>query len=185
MGGAPLHSGATGLDCRNGGSGLACIWIDNDGCPRMVRDLVFKMAERRRLAVKVVANSYTKLPPSPLFTMVCVPGTFDAADDHIAKHIAPGDLVITADVPLAARIVAAGALGLSPRGDVWDGANIQERLAMRNLMQELRSGGEIHGGPPPLGDGDKKRFADALDRLLTVMAKTGSVANGTDPASST
>ena len=150
---------------------MAVIWIDNDGCPKMVRDLVFRAADRRALAVRVVANSYMHVPVSALVQMIVVPGSFDAADDHIAEHVGAGDVVITGDVPLAARIVAKGALGLSPRGEQFDSSNVQERLSVRNLLQELRSAGEVRGGPPPLGDGDKKRFADALDRLLARVCR--------------
>ncbi len=151
---------------------LGCaVWIDNDGCPAMVRDLVFSAAHRLNLRVVVVANSYMRIPMNPLFSMICVSGNFDAADDHIAEHAQSGDLVLTGDVPLAGRIVAKGAFGLSPRGEVFDESNIAERLAIRNLMQELRSGGEVRGGPPPLNAGDKKRFADALDRLLSQLTR--------------
>jgi uncharacterized protein YaiI (UPF0178 family) len=147
------------------------VWIDNDGCPAMVRELVFGAGQRFGLRVVVVANSYMRIPLNPLFSMVCVRGDFDAADNHIADHVQSGDLVITGDVPLAARIVAKGALGLSTRGDIFDESCIAERLAIRNLMQELRSGGEVRGGPPPLNAGDKKRFADALDRLLAQLRR--------------
>ena len=145
------------------------VWLDNDGCPRLVRDLVFKATTRRKLKVAVVANRYSAVPPGGLIEMIAVSGAFDAADDYIAEHVQIGDLVITADIPLAKRIVDKGAIGLNPRGEVYDPANIQERLAMRNLMQELRSGGEIQGGPGPLGEGDNKKFADGLDRLLTKL----------------
>ncbi len=146
------------------------IFIDNDGCPRLVRDLVLKTAERRGLTVFVVGNAFAKVPPHPLFKMIVVPGSFDAADDRIADDAVAGDLVITADIPLAARIVEKGALGLDPRGDLFDAQSVGERLATRNLMAELRSGGDVKGGGAPYGDGDKKRFADALDR---VTAKAG------------
>lgn len=151
------------------------IWIDNDGCPRMARELVFKAATRLQTSVTVVANTYMHLPPSPLFKMVTVSRAFDAADQHIEEHVQPGDLVITADVPLAQKIVKKGAFGLNPRGDVYDASNVEERLAMRNLMAELRSGGEamgnVGGGPPPLGDADKKRFANGLDKILTQLTR--------------
>jgi len=143
------------------------LWLDNDGCPRIVRELIFKAAGRRNFAVTVVGNSYMVVPPGPNYAMVVVDGGFDAADNHIADQAAPGDIVITADIPLAARVVAKKATALSPRGELFDAESIGDRLAMRNLHQELRSGGEIKGGPPPLGDLDKKRFADAFDRLLT------------------
>lgn len=103
--------------------------------------------------------------------MLRVAGTFDAADNHIAEHVAAGDLVITADIPLASRIVAKGATGLSPHGEIYDLENVGERLATRNLLQELRSGDEVRGGLPPFGEGDKKRFADALDRLVTKLGR--------------
>lgn len=147
------------------------IWIDNDGCPRLVRDMVFRTSERRRIGVIVVGNSFMHVPPGGLIQMVRVAGSFDAADNHIADSVLSGDLVITADVPLANRIVAKGALGLTPHGEMYDAENIGERLATRNLMQELRSGDEVRGGPPPFGDADKKRFADALDRLVTKLMR--------------
>lgn len=147
------------------------IWIDNDGCPRMARDLVFKVAERRKIPVSVVANSGMRLMPNPLFSMIVVSDAFDAADNHIADNVEKNDLVITSDVPLASRIVAKGATGLSSRGEIFDASNVAERLSTRNLMQELRSAGDIYGGPPPLGEGDKKKFADALDRLVTALSR--------------
>ena len=150
------------------------IWLDNDGCPQIVRDIVFRAAQRRQVPVAVVANRYMHIPAGGLIQMIPVSGAFDAADNYIADHAMPGDLVITADIPLASRIVQKGCLGLNPRGEVYTEANIQERLALRNLMQELRSGGEIQGGPPPLGDLDKKRFADSFDRVLTSLVNKGS-----------
>ncbi len=151
------------------------IWIDNDGCPRMARDLVFKFAERLKTPVTVVANSYMHLPPSPLFKMVTVSRDFDAADQHIEEHVQAMDLVVTADVPLAQKIVKKGAYGINPRGEIYDQSNVDERLSVRNLMAELRSGGEamgnVLGGPPPLGDADKKRFANALDKIMTQLSR--------------
>lgn len=151
------------------------IWIDNDGCPRMARDLVFKFAERLKTPVTVVANSYMHLPPSPLFKMVTVSRDFDAADKHIEDHVQAMDLVVTADVPLAQKIVKKGAYGINPRGEIYDQSNVDERLSVRNLMAELRSGGEamgnVGGGPPPLGEADKKRFANALDKIMTQLSR--------------
>ena len=145
------------------------IWIDNDGCPRTVRDTVFKTALRLKIEVNVVANSYIKVPVSTLIKTYCVPKSFDAADNYIADRVKSGDLVVTSDIPLASRVVANGAIALSSRGDIFDPSNVGERLAMRNLMQELRSGGEIRGGPPSLNDKDQKKFADAFDRLVTKL----------------
>lgn len=151
------------------------IWIDNDGCPRMARDLVFKFADRLKVPVTVVANAFMHLPPSPLFKMVTVSRDFDAADQHIEDHVQAMDLVVTADVPLAQKIVKKGAYGINPRGEIYDQSNVDERLSVRNLMAELRSGGEamgfFGGGPPPLGEADKKRFANALDRIMTQLAR--------------
>ncbi len=149
------------------------IWLDNDGCPQIVRDIVFKAALKRKVAVAVVANRYMHVPPGGMIQMIAVSGAFDATDNHIAENAVPGDLVITADIPLASRIVEKGCMGLNPRGEIYTEANIRERLAMRNLMQELRSGGEIQGGPAPLGDLDKKRFADSFDRVLTSLISKG------------
>ncbi|MBM4251821.1 MAG: YaiI/YqxD family protein [Deltaproteobacteria bacterium] len=149
------------------------IWLDNDGCPQIVRDIVFKASQKRRIAVAVVANRYMHVPAGGIIQMIAVSGAFDAADNYIAENAVADDLVITADIPLASRIVEKGCMGLNPRGEIYTEANIRERLAMRNLMQELRSGGEIQGGPAPLGDLDKKRFADAFDRVVTSLISKG------------
>lgn len=145
------------------------IWIDNDGCPRPVREVVLKAAERRSVAVVVVGNSFMRLPPSPLFRMQVVSGAFDAADHYIIEHVAAGDMVVTADIPLAAQIVAKDAKAVTPRGQVIEAHNAGELLATRNLLSELRGAGEVQGGPAAYGEGDKKRFANAFDRLLTSL----------------
>lgn len=147
------------------------IWIDDDACPRTVREMIFRTATRREIPVTVVSNRPSQVPPGPLFNALLVPGGFDAADDRIATEVAAGDLVITSDIPLASRVIEAGALALSSYGMVFDPSNVGERLAQRNLMQELRSTGEVRGGPPPFGENDKKRFADALDRLVTKLMR--------------
>jgi len=145
------------------------IWIDNDGCPRIVRDIVYKNAARCKVAVRVVGNSFMHVPPGGGVQMIKVDGGFDKADDYIAENVGRGDLVITADVPLAARVVEKGAIGLSNRGEVFDSRNIADKLSTRNLMQELRSGGTVSGGPPPFGDAEKRNFANALDRLVSKL----------------
>jgi len=149
----------------------------------MVRDLVLAAATRRQIPVRIVGNSHVNISREHgvaasggklLIETIVVRGGFDAADDRIVELCGGGDLVITADVPLAARIVAKGAIGLSPRGEEFDPRSIGDQLSTRNLMQELRGGGMLPGGgggPPPLGPADKKRFADALDRLLARLAK--------------
>ena len=143
------------------------IWVDDDGFPRAILDLLLRAAERRRIPVVRVANR--PIPPyaSDLVSAVRVGSDFDAADRYIAEHVAAGDLVVTADVPLAAEIVARGALGLSPRGDEFNPDNAGAKLAMRDLMHDLRAAGAVQGGPPAPGPADRRRFSDALDRLLT------------------
>lgn len=151
------------------------IWIDDDACPAAIREIVFRASKRLSVPVRLVANRYLGDlgAGSNLITAVRVPGGFDEADRHIAEHVAPGDLVITADIPLAAMIVARGATGLDPRGEVYGKDNVQARLTMRNFMQEMRSMDLVKGGPPPLGARDKHRFAAALDRLLTKGGSAG------------
>lgn len=147
------------------------IWIDADACPRQARELVFKAAERLKLPVCLVANQPMHKHHSPLITSVQVHGGIDAADDHIARSVAPGDLVISADIPLAARVVAAGGLVIDPRGDLLDASNVSERLSLRDLLYDLRNDGVVSGGPAPFGPNDRKRFAATLDRTLTRLAR--------------
>ena len=150
------------------------IWIDNDGCPRVVRELVFKAASRIQCRLLVVGNSWMRIQESPLFEMIVVPGGFDAVDDYIASHVEPMNLVITADVPLAARIVERKSIALSPHGDIFDANNIAEKLSMRNLMQELRSAGEVRGGHGTFDGSHKQKFANAFDRLGNQLARATS-----------
>jgi uncharacterized protein YaiI (UPF0178 family) len=148
------------------------IWIDNDGCPRIVRELVYKAAIRVQCRLLIVGNSWMRIPESPLFEMIVVPGGFDAVDDYIAAHVEPMNLVITADIPLAARIVEKKSLALSPHGDIFDANTIAEKLAVRNLMQELRSAGDIRGGHGIFDGSNKQKFANAFDRLVSQLLKT-------------
>ena len=147
------------------------IWVDADACPRVIKEIVFRASERLELPVTLVANVGMDKHHSRLITSVVVAEGFDAADDHIAEQAAPGDLVVTADIPLAARIVAKGAVGLDPRGELYTEENVGERLSMRDLMQELRGAGMIQGGPAQLSSTDRQRFASSLDTLLTRMLK--------------
>jgi uncharacterized protein len=146
------------------------IWVDDDGCPRAILALLLRVAERRRIPVVRVANRAISAQTSGLVSAVRVGADFDAADRYIATRVTAGDLVITADVPLAAEIVSRGALGLSPRGDEFNRDNAGAKLAMRDLMRDLRAAGAVQGGPPSPGPADRRRFADALDRLLTRLA---------------
>jgi len=146
------------------------IWVDDDGCPRATMDLLLRVAERRGIPVVRIANRAIPQYGSPLVRAVRVGSDFDAADRYIAEHVTAGDLVITADVPLAAEIVARGALGLSPRGEEFNPENAGGKLAMRDLMRDLRAAGAVQGGPPSPGPADRRRFTDALDRILTRLA---------------
>ncbi|KAF0221033.1 MAG: hypothetical protein FD174_746 [Geobacteraceae bacterium] len=147
------------------------IWIDADACPRVIKEIVFRASERLQVPVCLVANKDLSKSHSRLVTSVVVAEGFDAADDYIVQHAAPQDLVITADIPLAARIVARGGVALDPRGELYTEENVGERLSIRDLMQELRGAGLVQGGPAQFGLTDRKRFASALDRLLTRMVK--------------
>ncbi|MEH6491617.1 YaiI/YqxD family protein [Halopseudomonas sp.] len=144
------------------------LWIDADACPRPVRDVAVKAARRKQIELVLVANSAQQLPPGPGVRQVIVSAGADAADHHIIEQASPGDLVITADIPLAAGLVDRQVTAINPRGQVYDKASIGDRLAMRNLMDELRGAGLAgRGGPAPYSDRDKQAFANALDRLLT------------------
>lgn len=143
------------------------LWIDGDACPRAVREIVFRAAERLQLETIVVANREARVPRSRFIRAVKVPKGFDVADRHIVDQVGAGDVVITQDIPLAADLVPKGVHVISPHGETFTEENIGERLAMRDLMQGLRDQGAITGGPAPFGDADKRRLASALDRILT------------------
>lgn len=142
------------------------IWVDADACPNVIKEILFRAAERRQVMLTLVANAPLRVPPSRFVKATQVPHGFDAADRHIAERAQAGDLVITADVPLAADAVAKGAWALNPRGELYTADNIKERLAMRDLMDELRKSGVNTGGPAALNLGDRHAFARELDRLL-------------------
>jgi uncharacterized protein YaiI (UPF0178 family) len=143
------------------------IWVDADACPQVIKDILYRAADRAQIVTTLVANMPLRTPPSPFIKTVRVPKGFDVADHYIVQQLSPGDLVITADIPLAAETIKRGAHALDPRGDLYSEDNVGERLAMRNLMQELRSTGEVMGGPPAFGSSDRQRFANQLDRFLT------------------
>lgn len=149
------------------------IWIDADACPRVVKEIVFRASERLQVPVFLVANQGLAKHHSRLVASVVVPGGFDEADKYIAEHTSPADLVITADIPLAARIVEKGGVALDPRGELYTGENVGERLSLRDLLQGLRDEGLVQGGPAQFGPADKQRFASALDRTLTRMVRDG------------
>lgn len=147
------------------------IWVDADACPVVVKEILFRAAKRWNTPVTLVANQMLYTPPSLLIKAVQVPRGFDVADDYIAQHAQDNDLVITADIPLAALLVEQNVLVLSPRGERYDENNIQERLSVRNVMEELRAAGIETGGPPPFSQSDSRDFANALDKLMARRAK--------------
>ena len=143
------------------------IWVDADACPAVVKEILFRAAERAQLPMTLVANRPLRTPPSRFIRMVQVPRGIDVADNEISRRLEPGDLVITADIPLAADVIARGGHALNPRGEFYTLDNIRERLALRDFLDELRGSGVQTGGPAPLDQTDRKRFADQLDRFLT------------------
>lgn len=147
------------------------IWIDADACPRVIKEILFRASARLQVPVCLVANKSLAKHETRLIKSIVVEDGFDVADDYIAEHVAPTDLVVTADIPLAARVVAVGAVALDPRGELYTEENVGERLAMRDLMTELRDGGMVQGGPSPFSLTDRQKFASSLDRLLTQMLK--------------
>lgn len=142
------------------------IWVDADACPGAVKEILYRAAARTGTPLALVANKPLRAPRSPHIRCVQVAGGFDAADRHIAEQVETGDLVITADVPLAAKVVERGGLALNPRGELYSPENIGERLATRDFMEALRSGGTVTGGPAAFGRRDREAFANQLDRLL-------------------
>ena len=143
------------------------LWVDADACPNAIKEILYRAAQRTSVELTLVANQPLRTPPSPYIRTIQVPSGFDVADNRIAELVEQGDLVITADIPLAATVIDKGGLALNPRGELYTEENIKERLAMRNLMDELRGMGEVTGGPAALGKKDRQAFANALDRLLT------------------
>ena len=143
------------------------IWVDADACPNPVKEILFRAAERREVAVTLVANQFLRTPPSRYIRAVQVAPGFDIADNHIVTALGPGDLVITADIPLAAEVIERGAHAINPRGERYTPNNIRQRLAMRDFMETMRSSGVVTDGPSSYSQVDRKAFADALDRFLT------------------
>lgn len=142
------------------------IWVDADACPGAIKDILFRAADRQRVQVSLVANQALRIPPSPYLRLVQVPPGFDVADKRIIELLTPGDLVITADIPLAAAAIDKNAHALNPRGELYTKDNIRERLSMRNFMDELRGSGVTTGGPSALSQRDRQAFANSLDSFL-------------------
>ncbi|HWV18639.1 MAG TPA: YaiI/YqxD family protein [Rhodocyclaceae bacterium] len=146
------------------------IWVDADACPGVIKEILFRAAERRQIALVLVANQLIRHPPSPWIRAVQVEKGFDVADNHIVDAANAGDLVITADIPLAAAVIDKGAHALNPRGEFYSRENIRQLLDMRNFMDTLRSSGVETGGPPAFNQGDRQNFANQLDRFLAKIA---------------
>lgn len=151
------------------------IWVDADAFPAILKEMLFRAAERMKVPVVMVANQPMRVPKSELFSCLVVKEGFNAADDRIIEEIKPGDLVVTADIPLADRVVSGGAIAINPRGRLYTEANIKDHLAMRNLLDELRSTGEVTGGPAPFTDKDRQEFINQLDRFLTRHARNKAI----------
>ena len=142
------------------------IWVDGDACPVVIKELLFRAAVRVKVLVTVVANEKLRVPVSEFIQTLVVGSGMNVADKQIVELVEAGDLVVTADVPLAAHVVQKGGIALNPRGELYSAENIGERITMRNLMDELRGNDLVTGGPAPFGTKDKQAFANQLDRLL-------------------
>lgn len=148
------------------------IWVDADACPTPIKEILFRAAERAKVHVTLVANQIVRVPPSPFLHFVQVSAGFNAADARIVELAQRDDLVVTADIPLAAAVVEKGAHALNPRGERYTSDNIRERLSIRDFMDELRGGGVNTGGPAALNARDRQAFANQLDALLAKRAQT-------------
>lgn len=144
------------------------ILVDADACPNIIKDILYRAVNRVKIPMILVANQYIPIPNSTLIKLVQVGSGFDVADRHLIEISEVGDLVITADIPLADGVVSKGALALNPRGELYDANNIKAKLSLRNFLTEARDTGQITGGPAPLTKKDNQKFANSLDRLLAV-----------------
>jgi uncharacterized protein YaiI (UPF0178 family) len=142
------------------------IWVDADACPNVIKEILFRAAERLQVPLILVANQLLRTPPSRHISSIRVGAGLDVADNEIVQKMESGDLVITADIPLASEVIGKGGHALNPRGEFYSKENIEERLAMRNFMDELRDAGVNTGGPATLNQKDRQAFANQLDRFL-------------------
>ncbi|MGC9386656.1 MAG: YaiI/YqxD family protein [Hydrogenovibrio sp.] len=148
------------------------IWVDADACPVVIKEILFKAAVRAQCLTTLVANHAMRLPPSPWLRFLQVTKGFDVADNEIVQRARPGDLVVTADIPLAAEVMEKGAQALNPRGELYSLSTIKQKLTMRDFMESMRSSGvEVGGGPPPLNPKDRQAFAKHLDTWLARRPK--------------
>ena len=151
---------------------VAEIWVDADACPNVIKEILFRAADRQRRKVTLVANHPLKRPPSPWIEFLQVPKGFDVADTTIEERCAPGDLVVTQDIPLADAVITLGATALSPRGVLFTRENIRERLNMRDFMETMRASGIEMSQPPVLSNQDRQKFANGLDKWLRQTASS-------------
>lgn len=142
------------------------IWVDADACPNVIKDVLYRAADRTQTMVTFVANQFLRVPPSPWLRTLQVPAGFDVADNEIVKRVQAGDLVITADIPLAAEVIEKGASALNPRGERYSPATIRERLTMRDFMDTMRASGVQTGDPAAMSPRDRQQFANELDSWL-------------------
>lgn len=147
------------------------IFVDADACPTACKEILYRLAERRQLQLILVANVLLRVPGSRFIRALQVPAGMDAADDAIVQMVVAGDLVITADIPLAAQVLERQGFALHPRGEFFTSDNIAEQLSMRSMLEQLRSGGIDTGGPPPFSLADRRHFANQLDRHLARYAR--------------
>lgn len=147
------------------------IYVDADACPKVVKQVLFKAVERLHVYMYLVADQFMHLPQSEFIKFIKVPSEIDSADEKIVELTQPGDLIITADIPLADKVVSKGGFAINPRGELYTENNIKERLAVRDIMAEIRSTGVETGGPAPFNLKDKEKFANQLDKFLTKHAK--------------
>ena len=148
------------------------IWVDADACPVVIKDILFRAAERTQVALTLVANRSVRTPPSRYIKMLQVSSGFDVADNEIVKRLGVGDLVITGDIPLAAEVIEKGGNALNPRGELYSADSIKSRLGMRDFLDNLRASGIDTGGPPALSQSDRNAFANQLDKLLAKNMST-------------
>ncbi len=149
------------------------IWVDADACPVVIKEILYRAAMRAQIQTILVANKLLRVPPSPFLSAIQVASGFDVADNKIVQELAPGDLVITADIPLAAQVIDNHGHALNPRGEFYSKENIQERLTMRNFMEELRASGVETSGPSAFSSADRKAFAAQLDKFIANQSKRG------------
>jgi len=148
------------------------IWVDADACPVVIKEILFKAAERTKIQTTLVANHAIRIPPSKIISFMQVKSGFDIADDEIVKRVTKDDLVITADIPLADEVITKSAIALSPRGELFTKENIKSRLNIRDFMDTMRASGVQTGGPPPLNQSDRQAFANHLDTIIMRYQKS-------------